>query len=181
MRSQYGVYLLANIALRIWWLTMAHALFDIIILSLGLAVTVHAACHSRVRLVLWSRHSRALPPGLLAPLAYAAPAYIFYLLCSFIHTASELSEEERLALVAFSAWDFGYSQPVIIAPIVVVPADTYGYYQRPVMREPPAAAAAASVSAAAQRPEGVPEEAHKAPGGPVSSPGASRRVPNILV
>ena len=173
------MYLLANIALRIWWLTMAHALFDIVILSLGLAVTVHAASHSNVRLVAWPRYSHAPPPGLLAPLASAAQAYIFYLLCSFIWTASELSEEERLALVAFSAWDFGYSQPVIIAPIVVVPADTYGYYQRPLQRDPPAAAAA-NTSGTGQRPEGAPEEAHKAPSGPVSSPGASR-APNIIV
>jgi hypothetical protein len=42
------VYLLANMALRIWWLTMAHDVFDIVVISLGLAVvvsTLSSACH----------------------------------------------------------------------------------------------------------------------------------------
>ena len=82
-------------------------------------------------------------------------------------------------LAAFSAWDFGYSQPVIIAPIIVaVPSDTFsgmaGYYQRPMTREPPAS------TATADRPEGAPHEGQKAAGGPALSP-TGRRAPTNVV
>ena len=40
LHLQYGVYLLAAIALRVWWLTVAHDTFDIVILAIGLAVVV---------------------------------------------------------------------------------------------------------------------------------------------
>ena len=87
-------------------------------------------------------------------------------------------------LATLSAWDFGYSQPVIIAPIIVTaPSDAFtgvsGYYQRPAVREPPAATTTAAASTA-QRPEGAPEEGQKAPGGPASSP-PGRRAPNMIV
>ena len=36
------MYLLTNMALRIYWLTRAHDAFDIVILALGLAVVVSA-------------------------------------------------------------------------------------------------------------------------------------------
>ena len=85
-----------------------------------------------------------------------------------------------MALVAFSAWDFGYSQPVIITPIIIAPADTFagmaGYYQRPMMREQPTV----TTPTTTERPEGVSDEGQKAPGGPASSPPA-RRAPNIIV
>ena len=86
--------------------------------------------------------------------------------------------------MAFSAWDFGYSQPVILAPIVVAaPSDAFtgmaGYYQRPMMREPPAATTPSSATAT-ERPEGAPEEGQKAPGGPAASP-PGKRVPNMIV
>ena len=105
---------------------------------------------------------------------YGDQAYIFYLLCSFVWMVTELRDEERALLTAYSAWDFGYSTPIVIMPMPIVVGDTTGsrFYQQPAMRgtAPPA-------EGEAQWKEGQPTPPYQGVAGTASPPKAVKSTP----
>ena len=112
---------------------------------------------------------------------------MFYLLCSFVWAVSGLSEDERLQLTAYSNWDFGYSIPVIIMPVVV--GDTSaaagrGFYQQPPTR-PSAPTAAGPADVEGQRKAGPPTPPYHGEASttfpPKTARGSPRQDPHFIV
>ena len=135
---QYGVYLLAAAALRVWWLTRAHDVFDIVVLAIGLAVVVSRGSAGQRE---QTAHTAQLMPEPCSALrcclsvscCFWCQLYILYLLFSFVWTVCQLREEERVLLQAYSNWDFGYYSPVIVMPVIVAAPDFMrpaGYQQQ---------------------------------------------------